>query len=144
MIRPAMRARFPTPPRSVLAVRADQLGDVIVCIPVIRWLRELLPEACLVGLLSFNNADLAKTLNVFDDINAIDFREDEWEQRRVMPLDEQHKLRRRLEPYKFDVAIDLAEAQLLRPSLLLSGAPFLLGFKDDQAHGLEDVIPTIA
>ena len=136
MIRPARRTRFATPLRNALIVRVDQLGDIIVCIPAIRRLRELLPEARLVGLLSFANADLAKTLNLFDELIVIDFREDEWERRRVMPLDKQHELRRRLEPYKFDVAIDLAEAAVSRPLLLLSGAPFLFGFKDDQAPWL--------
>jgi ADP-heptose:LPS heptosyltransferase len=136
MIRAALRARFPTLPRNILAIRVDQLGDIIVSIPAIRRLRDLLPEARLVGLLSFNNADLAKTLNLFDEIIAIDFREDEWERHRVMPFDEQHELRRRLEPYKFDVAIDLAEADVSRPLLLLSGAPFLFGFKDDRSPWL--------
>jgi ADP-heptose:LPS heptosyltransferase/tetratricopeptide (TPR) repeat protein len=136
MIRPARRTRFVAPIRNVLIVRVDQLGDIIVCIPAIRRLRELLPEARLVGLLSFANADLAKTLNLFDEIIVIDFREDEWERRRVMPLHKQHELRRRLEPYKFDVAMDLAEAPVSRPLLLLSGAPFLFGFKDDQAPWL--------
>jgi ADP-heptose:LPS heptosyltransferase len=136
MIRPARRTRFQTPPRNVLIVRVDQLGDIIVCIPAIRRLRELLPEARLVGLLSINNADLAKTLSLFDEIIAIDFREDEWERRRVMPLEQQHELRQRLQAYNFDVAMDLAEAHVSRPLLLLSGAPFLFGFKDDQAPWL--------
>jgi ADP-heptose:LPS heptosyltransferase len=136
MIRPAKRMRFAAPPRNVLIVRVDQLGDIIVCIPAIRRLRELLPEARFVGLLSVANAELAKTLNLFDEIISIDFREDEWERRRVMPLDKQHELRRKLAVFKFDVAIDLAEAQVSRPLLLLSGAPFLLGFRDDQAPWL--------
>jgi ADP-heptose:LPS heptosyltransferase len=87
-------------------------------------------------LLSPANSDLAKTLNLFDEIIVIDFREDEWERRRVLPLEQQHELRRRLAPYKFDVAMDLAEAHVSRPLLLLSGAPFLFGFKDDQAPWL--------
>jgi ADP-heptose:LPS heptosyltransferase len=136
MIRPARRMRFQTPPRNVLVVRVDQLGDIIACIPAIRRLRELLPEARLVGLLSPANTELAQTLNLFDEIIVIDFREDEWERRRVMPLEKQHELRRRLEAYKFDVAMDLAEAHVSRPLLLLSGAPFLFGFKDDQAPWL--------
>lgn len=136
MVRPARRARFPTVPRKVLIERVDQLGDIIVSIPALRRLRELLPEARFVGLLSFANAELAKTLNLFDEIIAIDFREDEWERRRVMSLDKQEELRQRLAPYKFDVAIDLAEAQVSRPLLLLSGAPFLFGFKDDQSPWL--------
>jgi ADP-heptose:LPS heptosyltransferase len=136
MIRAARRSRFATPPRNILIVRTDQLGDIIVCIPAIRRLRELLPEARFVGLLSFANADLAKTLDLFDEIIAIDFREDEWERRRVMPLEQQHQLRRRLESFEFDVAIDLAEAPVSRPLLLLSGAKSLFGFKDDQAPWL--------
>jgi ADP-heptose:LPS heptosyltransferase len=136
MIRPARRSRFATPPRNVLIVRVDQLGDIIVCIPAIRRLRELLPEARFVGLLSFANAELAKSLNLFDEIIAIEFREDEWERRRVMPLEQQHQLRRRLESFKFDVAIDLAESPVSRPLLLLSGAKSLFGFKDDQAPWL--------
>ena len=136
MIRLARRTRFPTPPRNVLIIRVDQLGDIVVCIPAIRRLRELLPKARLVGLLSFNNADLAKTLNLFDEVIVIDFPEDEWERRRVMPLEKQRQLQRQLEPFHFDVAMDLAEAPVSRPLLLLSGAPFLFGFKDDQAPWL--------
>jgi hypothetical protein len=136
MIRAARRVRFPTPPRNILIQRVDQLGDIIVCIPAIRRLRDFLPEARFVGLLSFANAELAKTLDLFDEIIAIDFREDEWERRRVMPLEKQYELRRRLEPFKFDVAIDLAEAAVSRPLLLLSGAKSFFGFRDDQAPWL--------
>jgi ADP-heptose:LPS heptosyltransferase len=136
IVRPARRARFPTPPRNVLILRVDQLGDMVISMPALRRLRELLPEARLVGLLSLANADLAHTLGLFDEILTIDFTDDEWERRRVMSLDKQDELRRRLEPYKFDVAIDLAEATVSRPLLLLSGAPFLYGYKDDQAPWL--------
>jgi ADP-heptose:LPS heptosyltransferase/tetratricopeptide (TPR) repeat protein len=136
MIRPASRVRLPMLPRTILILRADQLGDMVVSIPAIRRLRELVPKARLVGLVSFANAELANTLHLFDEFIAIDFPDDEWERRRVMPLEEQHKLRRRLEPFKFDVAIDLAESPVSRPLLLLSGAPFLFGFKDDQAPWL--------
>jgi ADP-heptose:LPS heptosyltransferase/Flp pilus assembly protein TadD len=130
MIRPARYTRFETPPRNVLIQRVDQLGDLILSIPALRLLRELLPEARLVGLLSFANADLARSLDLFNEVITIDFRNDEKEWRRVMPPDKQEELRRRLEPYKFDVAIDLVEAPASRPLLLLSGAPFLIGFSE--------------
>jgi ADP-heptose:LPS heptosyltransferase len=136
MIRPAKRTRFATPPRNVLIQRVDQLGDMVVSIPAIRRLRELLPEARLVGLLSVANAELASTLNLFDEVIPVDFPDDEWERRRTMPLEQQHELRRKLEPFKFDVAIDLTEANVSRPLLLLSGAPFLFGFKDDNSPWL--------
>jgi ADP-heptose:LPS heptosyltransferase len=130
MIRPAGRTSFAMPPRNVLIQRVDQLGDLVLSIPALRRLRELLPEARLIGLLSFANADLARSLDLFDEIITVDFRIDEMEWRRVMPLDKQEELRRRLEPYSFDVAIDLVEAPASRPLLLLSGAPFLVGFSE--------------
>jgi ADP-heptose:LPS heptosyltransferase len=136
MIRPARRTRFATPPRNVLIQRVDQLGDLVLSIPALRRLRELLPEARLVGLLSFANADLARSLDLFDEIITTDFPDDEWERRRVMPLDKQEELRRRLKRFKFDVAIDLAESDVSRPLLQLSGAPFLFGFWEGRTHWL--------
>jgi ADP-heptose:LPS heptosyltransferase len=136
MIRPAKRIRFGTPPRTVLIQRVDQLGDMVVSVPALRRLKELLPRARLVGLLSPANAELANTLNLFDEVIPVDFPVDEWERRRVMTLEQQDELRRRLEPFKFDVAIDLAEDNVSRPLLLLSGARFLLGFKDDNSPWL--------
>ena len=109
---------------------------MVASIPAIRRIREFLPRARLVGLLGFANAELARTLNLFDEVIAIDFPDDEWERRRVMPLDKQLELRRRLEPFKFDIAIDLAESPVSRPLLLFSGAPFLFGFKDERAPWL--------
>src|SRR5262249_26359355 len=136
MIRPAKRMLFVMPPRNVLIQRVDQLGDMVISVPALRRLRELLPEARLVGLLSPANAELARTLKLFDEIVTIEFPDDDWERRRVMPLDKQYDLRRRLEPFKFDVAIDLTESSVSRALLLLSGAPFLVGFRDDQSPWL--------
>jgi ADP-heptose:LPS heptosyltransferase len=136
MIRRARRTRFPTPPGNVLVQRVDQLGDVVASIPAFRRLRQLLPEARLVGLFSFANAELARSLDLFDEVIAIDFPDDRWERRRVMPLDKQDELRRRLEPYKFDVAIDLADSESSRPLLRLSGAPFVVGFTEGRSSWL--------
>ncbi|MBV9199568.1 MAG: hypothetical protein JOY83_07480 [Alphaproteobacteria bacterium] len=136
MIRKADLRRFPEPPRNVLVQRVDQLGDMVVSVPAIRRLRELLPASRLVGLLSFANAELARTLDLFDEVIAVDFPDDEWERRRVMPLEKQHELRRQLDAFNFDVAIDLSEADVSRPLLQLSGAPFLLGFADGRTPWL--------
>jgi hypothetical protein len=77
----ARRTRFPSLPKKYPAYERDQLGDFIVSIPAIRRLKELLPKANFVGLLSPVNADLAWTLDLFSEIIIIDHREDEWEQR---------------------------------------------------------------
>lgn len=129
MVRPARRSVLPHAPRNVLVLRTDQLGDLIVSIPAVRRLRELLPQARLVGLLTPANAELAEVLQIFDEIVVIDFADDPRERRRIMPLDAQEALRERLAPYQFDIAIDLGFAGGSRPLLLLSGAAFLYGFE---------------
>jgi len=70
-IRPAKRARFPTPPRNALIERVDQRGDMVISIPAI-----LRPKARLVDLLSLANADPAWSLNLFGEIIVILFVED--------------------------------------------------------------------
>ena len=140
MIREARRTLFSTPPKNVLIVRADQLGDMVTSIPAIRRLREFLPSARLVGLLSAANAELAESLRLFDEIIVIQFPEDEWERRRIFPLDKQYELQQRLSKFKFDVAIDLSIITDSRPLLLLSGAPYVMGFKDDRSPWLSAFI----
>jgi ADP-heptose:LPS heptosyltransferase/tetratricopeptide (TPR) repeat protein len=127
MVRPAKRAVFPDGIRNVLVLRTDQLGDMIASIPAMVRLRELVPGARIVGLLTGANADLARSLNLFDEVIVVDFPDDRLERRRLMPLDKQEALRRQLEPYRFDLAIDLAQAGVSRELLLLSGAPFRYG-----------------
>jgi ADP-heptose:LPS heptosyltransferase/Tfp pilus assembly protein PilF len=140
MIREARRTLFSTPPKNVLIVRADQLGDMVTSIPAIRRLRELLPSARLVGLLSAANGELAESLRLFDEIIVIQFPEDEWERRRIFSLDRQYELQQRLSKFEFDVAIDLSMNIDSRPLLLLSGAPYVVGFKDDRSPWLSAFI----
>jgi ADP-heptose:LPS heptosyltransferase len=130
VVRQARRATFSRSPRTVLVIRPDQLGDLVTSISAIRRLRELLPNARLIGLLSEANTDLAETLNIFDEIETIDFAEDYGERRRTLSFDKQDELRRRLGRFKFDVAIDLSVSGDSRPLLALSGAPYVLGFRD--------------
>jgi len=90
IIRRATRKRFETRPRSVLIQRVDQLGDMVISIPALTRMRQLLPDSRLVGLCSFANVELAKTIGVFDDLIAIDFPDDEWERRRIISLEKQY------------------------------------------------------
>lgn len=127
MVRPAARSLFPHGVHNVLVMRTDQLGDMVASIPAMRRLRELVPDAHVVGLLTAANAELARTLDLFDEVIVIDFPDDELHRRRIMPLGAQEALRRRLEPYSFDIAIDLSQATVSRDLLLLSGAKFFYG-----------------
>lgn len=116
--------------RSILVLRADQLGDLVASIPALIRLRELFPDAKLVGVFGPANVDLARTLTLFDDIVTLDYREDLYQRTRTLSLDDQEALRAQLAPYRFDIAIDLSQSRMSRPLLALSGAPFLYGFHD--------------
>ncbi|MFD1952430.1 glycosyltransferase family 9 protein [Sphingomonas arantia] len=128
VVRPADRSLLPTPPRNILVQRTDQLGDMVTSIPAMRRLRELFPDAHIVGLLTIANEAFARTLDVFDEIIVVDFPDDPVERRRLMPLDAQEALRARLVPYAFDIALDLAQSDVSRPLLQLAAARFTLGF----------------
>lgn len=127
MLRPAKRALFPEGVRSIALLRTDQLGDVVASIPAMQRMRELAPDARIVGIFTPANADLARTLPMLDEVILIDFPDDPLERRRTMPLDKQEELRLRLKPYAFDIAIDLAQAPVSRDLLRLTGAKFLYG-----------------
>ena len=73
IVRPAQRPMLGRDLRNVLVLRTDQLGDVVSSVPAMRRLRELLPQANFVGLLTSANADLARSLNLFDEIIIVDF-----------------------------------------------------------------------
>jgi ADP-heptose:LPS heptosyltransferase len=135
-VRSASRALLPHPPRTILVQRVDQLGDLVASVPAIRRLRALFPDARIVGLLSPANAGLGATLGLFDAIETVAFPEDPTEGRRVMTFGDQQELRERLRRHAFDVALDLSESAVSRPLLLLSGAPFLYGFRSQQATWL--------
>ena len=127
MVRSAKRALFPDGVRNVLVMRTDQLGDMVASVPALTRLRTMLPDARIVGLMTPANAELGRTFDFFDEIIVINFPDDPVERRRLMPLDEQEALRRRLEPYAFDIALDLAQAPVSRDLLRLSGAKFTYG-----------------
>lgn len=130
MIRTTERHLLPDPVRTILVQRVDQLGDLVCSVPAIRRLRELFPNARLVGLVSTANLPLAESLGLFDDVVAISFNESIVERRRTLGLEAQHELRTALARFAFDLAIDLSSADDSRALLLLSGARFLYGFKD--------------
>ena len=133
VIRAPFGRLFLDSPRTILVQRTDQLGDLVASVPALRRLREIFPGARIVGLLTEANAGLARSMSLFDEIIVIDFPDDPVEQHRIMPLDRQEALRARLAPYRFDIAIDLAQAATSRPLLRLSGARFLAGW-GDTAH----------
>ena len=136
MVRPARRAFFQTPIRNVLVMRPDQLGDMVCSLPALRRLRQILPEARIVGLLSAANEGLARSLNLFDEILVVDFPDDPVQRVRVMPLERQLELKQKLAPYHFDLAIDMSDSGVSRPALFLAGARYTFGFRPGEFRWL--------
>ena len=129
VVRPARR-RYLEPPERVVVLRTDQLGDMIVSIPALRRLRELFSTARITGLLTEANADFARTLGVFDEIIIVEFPDDFDRRQRTMAKSTQQALRAELEPYRFDLAIDLATSHMSRGLLRLTGAKVRFGFDE--------------
>lgn len=134
MVRPAARGVLPDPVRSILLVRADQLGDLAISIPAVKRLRALFPAARLTALLTAHNVDLGRSCGLFDAIVELPFGEDAALGRRVLAAEAQQALRDRLAPERFDLAIDLGEGAQSRLLLLLAGARFTYGFRHGD-HG---------
>jgi hypothetical protein len=76
VIHEAARTNMLPETRNILVMRPDQLGDLVTSIPGLERLRELFPDARIVGLCSPANADLARTLGIFDDLVVSRFDED--------------------------------------------------------------------
>ncbi len=131
LVSPAQRSIFPGPLKNVLVLRTDQLGDAVISYPALKRLRELLPNARLVALVTSANADLMSSYGLLDEVIPIPFPDEkEFQRKRVMTVEDQEALRQKLAPYRFDLALDLAPAIASRPLLLLSGAAFLAGMRD--------------
>jgi ADP-heptose:LPS heptosyltransferase len=92
-------------------------------------LQALLPQAKLCALVTPANELLARSLGIFDDVFLADLVYSHTTKRRYMQLDRQISLRQRLEPMKFDLAIDLSPGSDSRPLLKLAGARYTVGFK---------------
>lgn len=124
---PAAR-RLLEPPRRILVMRVDQLGDLITSIPAMLRLREAFPEAELSCLVSPNYVFLMEELGIFADIFTLDFPYEQSVGKRHVTLAQQAELRRRLGARDFDIAIDLCFGHMSRPLLHLAQARFTVGF----------------
>lgn len=128
VVRRSSSRSIPVEPNTILVQRLDQLGDMAVSEPALRRLRELVPDAKIIGMLSPANADLGRTLGVFDEVLVFDFPDDPVHEDRILDRDGQLEYARILAPYNLDVAFDLSCYGTTRQLLPLTGAPLIIGF----------------
>jgi O-antigen biosynthesis protein len=116
--------------RKILVVKLDHTGDCIGAIPAVRRLREVFPRALIHVLGGLWSKAIWSLVPEVDDFIAFEFF-----QARPLPTykalgdDDFRVLRQRLEPYQFDLAIDLRRQSDTRFILQCTGARYLAGFK---------------
>ena len=115
---------------NILFVRLSYIGDILHATPAARWIKEHYPEAKLHWIVTPSMVELLQGNPYVDEI--IPWERDEYEahsKKLHIPTMWRMwwKLRDKLKPYKFDVAVDVQGRLITGLVLLASGAPIRLG-----------------
>jgi ADP-heptose:LPS heptosyltransferase len=141
-VRSGARALFTRPPRTILVIRADQLGDVSASLAAMQRLRALFPGACLTALVQPSTAAIVDASTLADEVLSVTLPYDRLSERRRLDQEEEDRLRGLLADRRFDFAIDLSPGDETRPLLLLAHADILVGFDPDRFPYLDFGITT--
>jgi ADP-heptose:LPS heptosyltransferase/tetratricopeptide (TPR) repeat protein len=128
-VRESNRRAFVRPPKSILVVRLDQLGDLAASLAAMRRLSEMFPDAELEALVTPANEALVKSTHIFDSVTCVEFPYDHATRRRHLSRIDEAMLRNRYRTRTFDLAVDLSPGKDSRPVLKLVNAAFRAGFK---------------
>jgi hypothetical protein len=135
--RPARRAFFDRNVRSLLAIRADQLGDVSASLPALQRLRGLFPSAHITALVQPTVRAVVEVSGIVDEVLTVSLPYDHQTERRYLDPAEEQRLTDELSTHLFDLAIDLSPGSETRPLLLMSKANYLVGFDPDRFSFLD-------
>ncbi|MFQ5990104.1 MAG: putative lipopolysaccharide heptosyltransferase III [Candidatus Methylomirabilales bacterium] len=113
--------------RRVLVVKLRYIGDVLLCTPVFRGLREAFPEASLTALVTAGTEDVLLHHPDVDEVLTVDRPEAKGHSRRRF-LAGHFRLVRGLRERRFDLAIDLTDGDRAAFLTWASGARFRVGF----------------
>jgi ADP-heptose:LPS heptosyltransferase/GT2 family glycosyltransferase len=127
--------------RSILAVKLDHIGDFVTAIPALQRLRQDFPRARLSLLAPPASAAVARLVPGLGDVIEFEFFfARSGLGRKELTAEDYAELRRRLAPYRFDLAIDLRKLPETRPILQLTGARWLAGFDRDRQFPFLDIV----
>lgn len=125
------------PPRRILCLRLERVGDLLMTLPALALLRALAPQAVIDLIVGSWNADLARALTSVDRIETVDAR---WLSRagRGFGLATLIPAVRRLKGRRYDLAINFEPD--IRSNLILAaaGARRLAGFVSGGGGALLD------
>lgn len=130
--RTAARALIDSPVRSILVIRADQLGDVSASLPAIARLREMFPESRIDALVQPGVAPVVAASGIVDEVLTLALQYDPGSGVRYLSIEEEARLAPVLESHGYDLAIDLSTGDETRPLLLMTKATWLIGFNPER------------
>ena len=115
---------------NILFVRLSYIGDILHATPAARWIKEQYPDAKLHWIVTPSMVELLDGNPYVDEI--IPWERDEYEAHsKKLHIPTMWRmwweLKAKLEPYKFDVAVDVQGRLITGLVLLASGAPIRLG-----------------
>lgn len=115
---------------NILFVRLSYIGDILHATPTARWIKEHYPDAKLHWIVTPSMVELLEGNPYVDEI--IPWERDEYEAHsKKLHIPTMWRmwweLKAKLEPYKFDVAVDVQGRLITGLVLLASGAPIRLG-----------------
>ena len=115
---------------NILFVRLSYIGDILHATPAARWIKEQYPDAKLHWIVTPSMVELLEGNPYVDKI--IPWERDEYEAHsKKLHIPTMWRmwweLKAKLEPYKFDVAVDVQGRLITGLVLLASGAPIRLG-----------------
>ena len=115
---------------NILFVRLSYIGDILHATPAARWIKEQYPDAKLHWIVTPSMVELLEGNPYVDKI--IPWERDEYEAHsKKLHIPTMWRmwweLKGKLEPYKFDVAVDVQGRLITGLVLLASGAPIRLG-----------------
>ena len=126
---------------NILAVKLDHIGDFITAIPALQRLQAQFPQARLYMLAAPGTAALSGLVpGLAGTIEFEFFFPRSGRGQRELSDADFANLRRQLEPYHFDLAVDLRKAPETRPVLRHSGARWLAGFDHNGQFPWLDIV----
>jgi len=115
--------------RRILVVKLDHIGDCVLALPAVRRLKRIFPGATLSVLTGRASKAIWALEPAVDELIEFDFFHARSSSGLVDRTEKDWcELRKRLAPYRFDLAIDLRKNWETRPVLQCTGARYLAGF----------------
>ncbi len=132
--------------RRVLVVKIKYIGDVLLCTPVFRVLREAFPGATLTALVAKGTEDVVLYHPDVDEVLTVD-RPVEKKKAWSCSWTDHVRLIRHLRENRFDLAIDLTDGDRAAFLTWASGARWRVGFNRERrlrGWAYHQVVPTLA